>query len=117
YRLLGRTRDDAAGEAFDKAAKLLGFGYPGGPVVDRLAPYGNPLAVRFTLAHMKGNKLDFSFSGLKTAVVRWVESRNMGHEIEARKQVLRENPSPSVKEWLAVTPQPTLDLLASFQHT
>jgi N6-L-threonylcarbamoyladenine synthase len=54
YRLLGRTRDDTAGEAFDKVAKLLGFSYPGGPVIDRLAPYGNPKAVRFTLAHMKG---------------------------------------------------------------
>ena len=66
YRLLGKTRDDAAGEAFDKVGKLLGFGYPGGPVIDRLAPYGNPRAVRFTLARMKGNALDFSFSGLKT---------------------------------------------------
>jgi len=67
YRLLGKTRDDAAGEAFDKVAKLLGFGYPGGPVIDQLAPHGNPRAVRFTLAKMKGNALDFSFSGLKTA--------------------------------------------------
>jgi N6-L-threonylcarbamoyladenine synthase len=62
YRLLGRTRDDAAGEAFDKVAKLLGFGYPGGPVVDKLAPHGNPEAIRFTIAKMKGNALDFSFS-------------------------------------------------------
>src|SRR6202050_3708866 len=72
YRLLGKTRDDAAGEAYDKVAKLLGFGYPGGPIIDRLASYGDPFAVKFTLAHMKGNKLDFSFSGLKTAVLRWV---------------------------------------------
>src|SRR5439155_9940933 len=62
YRLLGKTRDDAAGEAFDKVAKLLGFGYPGGPVIDRLARYGNPRAVPFTLARMKGNALDFSVS-------------------------------------------------------
>lgn len=117
YNLLGRTRDDAAGEAFDKVAKLLGFGYPGGPVVDRLAPYGDPLAVRFTLAHMKGNKLDFSFSGLKTAVVRWVEGRNMAAEIEGRKRMLRDNPAPSDQQWLAATPRATLDLLASFQHT
>ena len=74
YRLLGKTRDDAAGEAFDKVAKLLGFGYPGGPVIDRLAPFGDPRAVPFTLPRMKGNALDFSFSGLKTAVLRWVES-------------------------------------------
>src|SRR5229473_2449739 len=51
YRLLGKTRDDAAGEAFDKVAKLLGFGYPGGPVIDLLAPYGDPNAVRFTITH------------------------------------------------------------------
>src|SRR5205823_3461684 len=67
YRLLGKTRDDAAGEAFDKVAKLLGFGYPGGPIIDHLAPHGDPKAVRFTFAKMKGNALDFSFSGLKTA--------------------------------------------------
>lgn len=117
YRLLGRTRDDAAGEAYDKVAKLLGFGYPGGPVIDRLASYGNPEAVKFTLARMKGNPLDFSFSGLKTAVLRWVESRNMQAEIEARRALLARNPHPTVEEWLAVTPQQTLDLLASFQRT
>ena len=65
-KLLGETLDDAAGEAFDKVAKLLGFGYPGGPVIDALAPHGNARAVHFTLDNMKGNKLDFSFSGLKT---------------------------------------------------
>jgi len=117
YRLLGRTRDDAAGEAFDKVAKLLGFGYPGGPVIDKLAPYGNREAVRFTLARMKGNPLDFSFSGLKTAVLRWVESRDMREEIEARRELLRSHPRPSVDRWLAVTPGATLDLLASFQRT
>ena len=117
YKLLGKTRDDAAGEAFDKAAKLLGYGYPGGPVIDRLAPFGDPRAVRFTLAHMKGNKLDFSFSGLKTAVVRWVESHRMTGEIETRKQMLQENPTPSIEQWLDVTPQVTRDLLASFQYT
>src|SRR3954471_24453376 len=90
YRLLGKTRDDAAGEAFDKVAKLLGFGYPGGPVIDRLAPYGDPRAVRFTFAKMKGNALDFSFSGIKTAVLRWVEAQNMEAEIEARRALRRE---------------------------
>src|SRR5262245_34753615 len=117
YRLLGKTRDDAAGEAFDKVAKLLGFGYPGGPVIDRLAPHGNPLAVRFTFAKMKGNALDFSFSGIKTAVLRWVESRDMENEIAARRALLRENAPPTTEQWLAVTPQATLDLLASFQHS
>ncbi|MFB3827801.1 MAG: tRNA (adenosine(37)-N6)-threonylcarbamoyltransferase complex transferase subunit TsaD [Bryobacteraceae bacterium] len=117
YRLLGRTRDDAAGEAFDKVAKLLGFGYPGGPVIDRLAPYGDPLAVRFTLAKMKGNTLDFSFSGLKTAVLRWVQANGMAEEIERRRELLRRNPRPSTADWRDVTPQRTLDLVASFQRT
>ncbi len=113
YRLLGKTRDDAAGEAFDKVAKLLGFGYPGGPVIDKLAPFGNPRGIRLPFARMKGNTLDFSFSGLKTAVLRWVESRDMAEEIARRKQLIR----PSVEEWLRATPQATLDLLASFQYT
>ena len=117
YRLLGRTRDDAAGEAFDKVAKLLGFGYPGGPVIDQLAPYGDPRAVQFTLAKMKGNALDFSFSGIKTAVLRWVEPRAMEEEIGQRRELAASNPRPSVEEWLAVTPRATLDLLASFQYT
>jgi len=84
YRLLSRTRDDAAGEAYDKVAKLLGLGYPGGPIIDRLATQGNDRAVplpatRLTHAdrnapHLKGD-LDFSFSGLKTAVLRDVRDR------------------------------------------
>jgi tRNA N6-adenosine threonylcarbamoyltransferase len=117
YRLLGKTRDDAAGEAYDKVAKLLGFGYPGGPVVDRLAAYGDPKAVAFTLAKMKGNKLDFSFSGLKTAVLHWVEARDLQSEIARRKELLRGTPQPSIEQWLAVTPTTTLGLLASFQRT
>jgi N6-L-threonylcarbamoyladenine synthase len=117
YRLLGKTRDDAAGEAFDKVAKLLGFGYPGGPVIDQLAPHGNPNAVRFTLARMKGNALDFSFSGLKTAVLRWVEQHPMTAEIASRRELLRSHPRPAASEWLTVTPQATLDLVASFQRT
>ncbi len=117
YRLLGKTRDDAAGEAFDKVAKLLGFGYPGGPVIDMLAPFGNPHAVRFTPARMKGNTLDFSFSGLKTAVLRWVEQRDMAAEIEARRELLRRAKHPRAEQWLVVTPQATRDLIASFQRT
>jgi len=116
YRLLGKTRDDAAGEAFDKVAKLLGFGYPGGPIVDRLAPHGDSSAVRFTFARMKGNALDFSFSGLKTAVLRWVEAHDMGAAIAARRVLLRGCPQPDDGQWLAATPRRTLDLLASFQH-
>ncbi len=117
YRLLGKTRDDAAGEAFDKVGKLLGFGYPGGPVIDMLAPSGNPKAVKFTLAKMSGNSLDFSFSGLKTAVLRWSQQHDLSEEMAARKGLLRTHPHPTLAQWLAVTPQQTLDLLASFQYT
>ncbi len=113
YRLLGKTRDDAAGEAYDKVAKLLGYGYPGGPIIDKLAPFGNPKAVKFTLAKMKGNELDFSFSGLKTAVLRWTEQHDLTEEIARRKQLK----NPTLDEWRAATPNATLDLLASFQHT
>jgi N6-L-threonylcarbamoyladenine synthase len=116
YTLLGKTRDDAAGEAYDKVAKLLGFPYPGGPIIDRLAPHGNPLAVRFTFAKMKGNALDFSFSGLKTAVLRWVEARDLAAGIAVRRALAHADPDASIERWLAVTPPETLDLLASFQH-
>jgi N6-L-threonylcarbamoyladenine synthase len=85
-------------------------------VIDRLAPHGDPRAVRFTFAKMKGNALDFSFSGLKTAVLRWVEAHDMTEEIGARTALRREHPEPTVEEWLAATPRRTLDLLASFQH-
>jgi N6-L-threonylcarbamoyladenine synthase len=72
YRLLGQTRDDAAGEAFDKVAKLLGLGYPGGPVVERTARDGDPRAIAFPVAHFQDGAPDFSFSGLKTAVSLYV---------------------------------------------
>src|SRR5262249_44151733 len=71
YEVLGTTRDDAAGEAFDKVAKLLGLGYPGGVVIDRLATEGDPHAIHFPRA-LPGRTLDFSFSGLKTAVRTWI---------------------------------------------
>jgi N6-L-threonylcarbamoyladenine synthase len=73
YRLLGRTRDDAAGEAFDKVAKLLGLGYPGGPVIDRLAQGADDRAVEFKTARIKSGRPDYSFSGLKTAVLLHVQ--------------------------------------------
>lgn len=113
YRLLAKTRDDAAGEAYDKVAKLLGYSYPGGPVIDKLAPFGNPRAVRFTFAKMKGNELDFSFSGLKTAVLRWTAQNDVAGEIARRKQIN----NATVAGWRQLTPQCTLDLLASFQYT
>lgn len=68
YRLVGRTRDDAAGEAFDKVAKLLGLGYPGGPAIERTAGKGDPRAIAFPLSHMTDQAPDFSFSGIKTSV-------------------------------------------------
>lgn len=73
YRVLGNTRDDAAGEAFDKVAKMLGLGYPGGPVIDRLAGEGNASAVSFPRAMMERSSLEFSFSGLKTAVAVYLQ--------------------------------------------
>jgi N6-L-threonylcarbamoyladenine synthase len=116
YYLLGKTRDDAAGEAYDKVAKLLGFGYPGGPVLDRLAPFGDPKSLRLPFAKMKGNDLDFSFSGLKTAMLRWVQSKDMQGEVAARKAFLKENADPTIEQWISVTPKPTLDAVAAFQR-
>jgi N6-L-threonylcarbamoyladenine synthase len=72
YRLVGQTRDDAAGEAFDKVSKLLGLGYPGGPAVERAAREGDPKAIAFPLAQFQDGAPDFSFSGLKTAVSLYV---------------------------------------------
>ncbi|MFQ5829159.1 MAG: tRNA (adenosine(37)-N6)-threonylcarbamoyltransferase complex transferase subunit TsaD [Candidatus Methylomirabilia bacterium] len=73
YRLIGQTRDDAAGEAFDKVAKLLGLGYPGGPVIERTAKAGDPTAIAFPMAEISDGTLDFSFSGIKTAVSLFVK--------------------------------------------
>jgi N6-L-threonylcarbamoyladenine synthase len=74
YACLGKTRDDAVGEAFDKVAKTLGLAYPGGPAIDRLARDGDPHAIRFPRARMKGGRFDLSFSGFKTAVWQYVEA-------------------------------------------
>ncbi len=95
---LARTRDDAAGEAFDKVAKLVGLGYPGGPVVDRLAPTGNPAAVKLSPPKMSDGSLDFSFSGFKTAVLRHVQAHDLARHYPA-----------------GAPDQATRDLLASFQ--
>jgi len=141
YTLIGRTVDDAAGEAFDKVAKLLGLGYPGGPWIDALARFGNPHAVPFSFAQIKmkahlGGKaprtkaartapiarLDprflFSFSGIKTAVLRYVELHGLRAESRARVSRVLANfrPPQTHEEALALCPQPTLDLIASFQH-
>ena len=74
YKLVGQTRDDAAGEAFDKVAQMLDLGYPGGPVIDRIAKKGNPEAIAFPRARVKDNPFDFSFSGLKTAVLYYLKT-------------------------------------------
>jgi len=143
YRLMGRTLDDAAGEAFDKVAKLLGFGYPGGPWIDALARYGNPRAVPFAFAqikvkaHLAGKvprtkaaktapiadldpRFMFSFSGIKTAVLRYVELNELQGEARARAARLfapgAEARLPQSKEEaLLLCPQQVLDLVASFQ--
>jgi N6-L-threonylcarbamoyladenine synthase len=136
YRNVGHTVDDAAGEAYDKVAKLLGLGYPGGPWIDQLATHGNPEAVKFTFAQIKPkvhltnkphrpgqhahrSKFLFSFSGIKTAVLRYVETHAMAAAIAARRQQLA--PATKPADALALLSsrnldQQTLDLLASFQR-
>jgi len=82
FEILGRTRDDAAGEAFDKVARAVGLGYPGGPKIDRAAKEGNPHAIKFPRAKVEGNIYDFSFSGLKSAVLNHINHAGMiGEEI------------------------------------
>ena len=82
FEILGRTRDDAAGEAFDKVARAIGLGYPGGPKVDKLAREGNPLAVDFPKGKLSDNPYDFSFSGLKSAVFNYLNGARMkGEEV------------------------------------
>jgi N6-L-threonylcarbamoyladenine synthase len=101
YKLVGKTRDDAAGEAYDKVGKLLGLQYPGGPVVDRLARLGNPKAIRFAIPKISDRALDFSFSGVKTAVLQLVKTRGL---IPKNEEESRQDPQ-------------RLDLLASFQES
>jgi N6-L-threonylcarbamoyladenine synthase len=136
YRNVGRTVDDAAGEAFDKVAKLLGLGYPGGPWMDALAVRGNPRAVEFRFQQIKrkasraegdspcAQHFDFSFSGIKTAVLRYIQAHGMGTAIEARRQALaaalKENPAMKASQAAELFPwlfdAQTLDLIASFQY-
>ena len=116
YERLGGTRDDAAGEAYDKVARLLALGYPGGPVMDQLAQHGNPRAIRFGEPKMKGNPYDFSFSGIKTAVLYHLKRHpELQPEIDARKEALAsgERGADALRQ-LASTA--TLDLIASFQR-
>jgi N6-L-threonylcarbamoyladenine synthase len=134
YENIGHTRDDAAGEAFDKVAKLLGLGYPGGPVIDRLAPHGDPHAVKFPPAQIKHRdrrgrldgravdlnddrrRFDFSYSGIKTAMLRYVESHQTHAAVEARRSALSKIAKPKLEDYLAHSDKQTLDLVASFQR-
>jgi len=163
YENIGHTRDDAAGEAFDKVAKLLGLGYPGGPVIDRLSVHGDAKAVKFAFAQLKhpdrrtvkaktdndklesppcrkerdrdgapgsgqssagsatrrhtnSERFDFSYSGIKTAVLRYVETHDMKASVEARRKALAGISKPTLEDYLANCDKQTLDLVASFQR-
>lgn len=116
YHPLGQTRDDAAGEAFDKVAKLLALGYPGGPVIDKLARFGGAQAVKLGPIKMKGNPLDFSFSGLKTAVLYRVRDGALAAEAAERREWRKQAGRVTADEVRAQCSQATLDLIASFQE-
>jgi N6-L-threonylcarbamoyladenine synthase len=130
YRNIGHTRDDAAGEAFDKVAKLLGLGYPGGPVIDKLAAHGDASAVKFPPSQIKhrdrrggekgtqesGPRFDFSYSGIKTAVLRYVETHAMAQPIQLRRRRLERLSKPTLEDYLAVCDREALNLVASFQR-
>ena len=143
YENIGHTRDDAAGEAFDKVAKLLGLGYPGGPVIDRLAPHGDAKAVKFATAQIKHRdrrgrndgkaadaqrhsqpdgaeddrpRFDFSYSGIKTAILRYVETHDMRAAVDARRKALLQIAKPKLEDYLAHCDKLTLALVASFQR-
>jgi N6-L-threonylcarbamoyladenine synthase len=116
YAQLGHTRDDAAGEAFDKVAKLLALGYPGGPVIDKLSRFGDSHAVDFGHIKMKGNPLDFSFSGLKTAVLYRVRGTELAREAEKRRDWRKTAERPTLDDLRGHCSQATIDLIASFQH-
>ena len=109
YEVLGETRDDAVGEAFDKVAKLLGLEYPGGPVIDRLSEQGRPGTVKFPRINSK-QALDFSFSGLKTAVYHYVEKHAQGSGLRAGGN----DPEPRAQ---SPEPQFVADVAAGFQET
>jgi N6-L-threonylcarbamoyladenine synthase len=128
YKNIGHTRDDAAGEGFDKVAKLLALGYPGGPIIDKLSAHGDPTAVRFPAAQLKhrdrndqgnvesGVRFDFSYSGIKTSVLRYVEVHGLQTSIDARRKALAAIEKPSLENYLAHCDSKTLNLVASFQR-
>ena len=98
YEILGKTRDDAAGEAFDKVARAIGLGYPGGPKIDKLAKEGNPKAIAFPRAHVADAPLDFSFSGLKSSVLNYINSCEMKHQ-----EICRADVAASFQDAVAVS--------------
>jgi len=117
YARIGGTRDDAAGEAYDKVARTLALGYPGGPIIDQLATHGNPEAIRFAEPKMKGNVYDFSFSGIKTALLYHLKRNpQLQPEIEARQRALGRG-ERKAEALRPLSTQSTLDLIASFQHS
>src|SRR5437667_7331218 len=131
YENIGHTRDDAAGEAFDKVAKLLALGYPGGPVIDELSSHGDPTAVKFPPSQIKHAdrrqagkdikpggrpRIDFSYRGINTAVVRYIETHGLPQANEARRRALSEIAKPKLEDYLAHCDKQTLDLVASFQR-
>ena len=131
YENIGHTRDDAAGEAFDKVAKVLALGYPGGPIIDKLAAQGDPTALKFPVSQIKhpdrrekrGHvkreerpRIDFSYSGIKTAVLRYIETHGLQPEIDARRRALSEIAKPKLEDYLRHCDKQTLDLVASFQR-
>jgi tRNA N6-adenosine threonylcarbamoyltransferase len=116
YARLGQTRDDAAGEGFDKVAKLLALGYPGGPIIDKLARWGDARKVSFGRVKMRGHPLDFSFSGLKTAVLYRLRGTPLEQEAAERREWRSAAGRVSVDELRARCSQATLDLLAGFQN-
>ncbi len=117
YGRIGGTRDDAAGEAYDKVAKMLALGYPGGPIIDQLAPSGDPNAIRFATTKIRGNAYDFSFSGIKTAVFYLLRKHpELQPEIEARTAALARG-ERSQDQIRSLCSKFTLDLVASFQRS
>jgi N6-L-threonylcarbamoyladenine synthase len=129
YQNIGHTRDDAAGEAFDKVAKLIALGYPGGPVIDGLAKHGDPYAVKFPPSQIKHRDrndrgkpepdrphFDFSYSGIKTAVLRYVETHDMAKGIDERRRFLAANPKAKPPDLLPLCDKQVFDLVASFQR-
>src|SRR5690606_10373258 len=110
YRIVSRTRDDAAGEAFDKVAKMLGLGYPGGPLIEKIAKKGNAKAIKFPRAKISDGKPDFSFSGLKTAVARYIRENSIEPLADG------EEPSQAICDIAASFQKAVVDSLVKTMH-